>query len=81
MSNPISASVDFDHDDLLEVRVGFGDALQKPAPIASIYVTERSGGNAVEYHATSDGVIPGRHFPPLIKIGDFIKVIARIVHE
>ncbi len=50
-------------------------------PIARLYVTERNDGNAVECHAKNNGAIPRRHSPPLIKIGDFIKVIARIAQE
>ena len=31
--------------------------------------------------AASDGIIVGRHFPSLIKVGDFMNVIASIVQE
>jgi predicted deacylase len=32
----------------------------------------------IDYHAGSDGIIMGRHHPSLVKIGDFINVIASI---
>jgi len=67
------------HNGLLEPCVGLGDAVKPGDLIARVYSTERSGNSPVEYRAESDGVIIGRHFPSLIKIGDFMNVIARIL--
>ena len=69
------------HKGLLEPCVSLGDPVQTGDLIARIYSTERTGDAPVEYHAASDGIILGRHFPSLIKIGDFMNVIARIVQE
>ncbi|MDH3386854.1 MAG: N(2)-acetyl-L-2,4-diaminobutanoate deacetylase DoeB [Gammaproteobacteria bacterium] len=69
------------HNGLLEPCVSLGDAVQKGDLIARVYATERTGQKPIEYHAASDGIILGRHFPSLIKIGDFMNVIARIVQE
>ena len=69
------------HSGLLEPCVNLGDPVQTGDLIARIYSTERTGDAPVEYHAASDGIILGRHFPSLIKIGDFMNVIARIVQE
>jgi len=76
-----NAYVFSEHNGLLEPCVKLGDPVQTGDLIARVYATERTGGAAVEYTATSDGIIVGRHFPSLIKIGDFMNVIARIVQE
>jgi N-alpha-acetyl-L-2,4-diaminobutyrate deacetylase len=66
------------HNGLLEPCVGLGDPVHQGDLLARVYSTERSGTSPVEYHAASDGIIMGRHYPSLIKIGDFMNVIARI---
>jgi len=73
-----TAYVFSEHNGLLEPCVGLGDPVQKGDLISRVYSTERSGTSPVEYHAASDGIIMGRHYPSLIKIGDFINVIARV---
>lgn len=67
------------HSGLLEPCVDLGDPVEKGNLLARVYSTERSGVEPVEYRAKSDGIIMGRHFPSLIKIGDFMNVIARKV--
>jgi N-alpha-acetyl-L-2,4-diaminobutyrate deacetylase len=74
-----NAYVFSEHNGLLEPCVGLGDPVQKGDLISRVYSTERSGTSPVEYHAASDGIIMGRHFPSLIKIGDFMNVIARVI--
>lgn len=69
------------HNGLLEPCAGLGDAVQAGDLVARVYNGERTGEAPVEYHAASSGIIMGRHFPSLIKIGDFMNVIARIVQE
>lgn len=66
------------HNGLIEPCVVLGDSVRKGDLISRIYSTERSGTPPVEYHAPSDGIIVGRHHPSLIKIGDFMNVIASI---
>ena len=70
-----------EHNGLLEPCVELGDPVQTGDLIARVYATERTGTAPVVYTAKSDGIIMGRHFPSLIKIGDFMNVIARIVQE
>ena len=70
-----------EHNGLLEPLAGLGDAVRRGDPIARVHSTERSGESPVEYRASSDGIIMGRHFPSLIKIGDCLNVIARIVQD
>jgi N-alpha-acetyl-L-2,4-diaminobutyrate deacetylase len=67
-----------EHNGLLEPIVALGDSVEKGDLIARVYSTERSGVAPVDYHASSDGIIMGRHHPSLVKIGDFMNVIARI---
>jgi N-alpha-acetyl-L-2,4-diaminobutyrate deacetylase len=69
------------HNGLLEPWVNLGDTVQKGDIIARVYTTERTGDEPVEYLAESDGIILGRHFPSLIKIGDFMNVIAQVVQQ
>ena len=69
------------HNGLLEPCVKLGDPVKTGDLIARVYNTERTGSAPVEYTATSDGIIMGRNFPSLIKIGDFMNVIARIVQD
>ena len=66
------------HNGLLEPCVNLGDSVQKDNLIARIYSTDRTGSAPVEYRAGSDGIILGRYFPSLIKIGDFMNLIATI---
>ena len=70
-----------EHNGLLEPCISLGDAVQSGDLLARVYSTERTGVAPVEYRAASDGIVLGRHFPSLIKIGDFMNVIATIVQE
>ena len=67
-----------EHNGLLEPCVGLGDEVREGDLIARLYSAERTGSKPVNYLASSDGMIVGRHFPSLIKIGDFMNVIARV---
>ena len=72
-----NAYVFSEHNGLLEPCVGLGDSVSPGDLLARVYSTERCGEDPVEYRAKSEGIIMGRHFPSLIKIGDFMNVIAR----
>lgn len=74
-----NAYVFSEHNGLFEPCVDLGDAVSSGDLLGRVYSVERSGEAPVEYHAKSDGIIMGRHFPSLIKIGDFMNVIARVV--
>ena len=76
-----NAYVFSEHNGLMESCVNLGDTVSRGDLIARVYSTERSGQAPVEYRAGSDGIIMGRHFPSLIKIGDFMNVIARVVEN
>ncbi len=70
-----------EHEGLFEPCVDLGDAVSTGQLLGRVYNTERTGVAPVEYRARSDGIILGRHFPSLIKIGDFMNVIARILQD
>jgi N-alpha-acetyl-L-2,4-diaminobutyrate deacetylase len=76
-----NAYVFSEHNGLLEPCVALGDPVSRGDLIARVYSTERTGIKPVKYLAESDGIIVGRHFPSLIKIGDFMNVIAKVVQE
>jgi N-alpha-acetyl-L-2,4-diaminobutyrate deacetylase len=76
-----NAYVFAEHNGLLEPCVDLGDPVNKGDLLARVYSTERTGRKPVKYLAASDGIIVGRHYPSLIKIGDFMNVIAQIVQD
>jgi len=69
------------HNGLFEPCVDLGNPVKRGDLIGRVYNTERTGDQPIEYHAGSNGIILGRHFPSLIKTGDFMNVIARVVQE
>ena len=61
---------------LLEFCVDLGDAVNKGDCIAQVYNIQHSGLPPQQYFAGVDGILIGRHFSGLIKIGDIIGVVA-----
>ena len=76
-----NAYVFSEHNGLIEPCVALGDTVRQGDLIARVYPTERTGTKPVEYNAGSDGIIMGRHYPSLVKIGDFMNVIAQPVSD
>lgn len=74
-----NAYVFSEHNGLFEPCVDLGDEISSGNLLGRVYSVERSGEKPIEYHARSDGIIMGRHYPSLIKIGDFMNVIAKVV--
>lgn len=60
---------------LFEPCVVLGARVKKGDDVARIYTIERTGVAPEIYKAKIDGVFAGRHFPGLVKSGDFICVI------
>ncbi len=67
-----------EHSGLVEMCHDLGATVRRGDVMARIYDIERTGGAPVEYQARVDGIFMGRHFPGLIKPGDFLAVVAEI---
>lgn len=55
---------------LVEPCADLGDTLTRGQPVARVWDVTRSGVPPVEYTAKRDGVLIGRHFPGLVRMGD-----------
>ncbi len=67
-----------EHEGLIEPMVDLGSNVRKGQTIARVWPLDRTGVKAVEYQVFRDGLLAGRHFPGLIKPGDFMAVIADV---
>ena len=65
-----------EHSGLLEMCVDLGADVKNSEVIALVHDIERTGTQPVEYKATIDGVLAGRHYPSLTQPGDNLAVIA-----
>ena len=70
-----------EHSGLLEMCVDLGADVKNGEVIALVHDIERTGTQPVEYKATIDGVLAGRHYPSLTQPGDNLAVIAIRVEE
>ena len=70
-----------EHSGLLEMCVDVGSDVKNGEVIALVHDIERTGTQPVEYKATIDGVLAGRHYPSLTQPGDNLAVIAIRVEE
>lgn len=61
---------------LIEYLAVLGDTVTLGQPIARIWPSDRTGVAPVECCALRDGVLTARHVPGLVKIGDFVSLIA-----
>ncbi|HMB76328.1 MAG TPA: N(2)-acetyl-L-2,4-diaminobutanoate deacetylase DoeB, partial [Kiloniellaceae bacterium] len=61
---------------LIEYCVELGDKVKAGQVIARVYNTEISGKAPLDYRAQVAGIFAGRHFPGLIKPGDFLGMVA-----
>lgn len=61
---------------LIEYLAELGDTVTLGQPIARIWPSDRTGVAPVECCALRDGVLTARHVPGLVKIGDFVSLIA-----
>jgi len=55
---------------LVEPCADLGDTLKKGQPVARVWDVTRTGTAPREYVARRDGVLIGRHFPGLVRMGD-----------
>ena len=68
-----------EHRGLIEMRHDLGAKINAGDILAVIHDTDRTGTTPVECRSKVDGIFMGRHFPCLIRPGDFLAVIATIV--
>lgn len=65
-----------EHEGLVEPRVDLGDRVRKGDIIARIHPIHRTGAAPYAYPAKMDGILAGRHFPGLAKMGDCLGMVA-----
>ena len=68
-----------EHEGLIEPCIDLGHSVARGDLIARIWPIERTGVAPADYHAKNAGVVVGRHFPGLVKMGDCISVLATLV--
>jgi len=61
---------------LLEMCADLGVSVRAGQVIARVHPADRTGVTPIDYHAGIDGVLVGRHFPGLVKMGDFLSLVA-----
>ena len=64
------------HDGLIEPTVDLGSFVDEGDVLARVWPLDRTGIKPIEYRARRQGMLAGRHFPGLVKVGDFMAVIA-----
>ena len=64
------------HDGLIEPTVDLGSIVDEGDVLARVWPLDRTGINPIEYRVRRQGMLAGRHFPGLVKAGDFMAVIA-----
>src|SRR5262249_11620540 len=60
---------------LVEFAIDLGARVRRGDLVARVHDVERTSGSVVDYCATRDGILAGRHFPGLVQIGDTLAVI------
>lgn len=65
-----------EHNGLIESMIDLGEQVSRGDVIARVWSTERNGQEPIAYHAKRSGLLCGRHFPGLVKSGDFLAMIA-----
>ena len=61
---------------LVEYLVDLGDTVQENQPIARVWLSDCTGKEPETCRASRDGILTGRHVSGLIKMGDFLGLIA-----
>ncbi len=60
---------------LIEYCVDLGDRVEDGQLIARVYDVERTGHPPAEYRTRISGLLIGRHFPGLVRLGDFVAAV------
>lgn len=61
---------------MIEYLADLGDAVTQDQPIARIWPADRTGVAPTLCHALRAGILTARHVPGLVKIGDFVGLVA-----
>ncbi len=61
---------------LVEYLVELGEHVGEGEPIARVWPSDRMGVQPIECRASRSGILAARHVPGLIKLGDFVGLIA-----
>lgn len=61
---------------MVEYLVDLGDTVLADQPIAQVWPMDRTGRPPVQCRAPRDGLLTARHVPGLIKMGDFVGLVA-----
>lgn len=64
---------------LIEPLFDLGDMVKNGETVARIHPVGRTGAEPVEVKARMDGILAARHFPGLVKSGDCVSVLAKVV--
>ncbi len=67
------------HSGLVEFKFDLGDVVNEGDVIARVWSMDRTGEAPVDYQARRGGLLTGRHAPGLIKVGDFVCLIADVI--
>jgi N-alpha-acetyl-L-2,4-diaminobutyrate deacetylase len=70
-----------EHNGLIEPCVDLGDQVKKGDLMARIHNFERTAAPSYEVYAQCDGMVIARHVPSLVKMGDCLNVVAKIINE
>lgn len=68
-----------EHEGMIEPMVDLGDEVKSGAAVARVWPVDRTGVVPVVYRAKTDGILAGRHFPGLVKAGDCMAVVAKVM--
>lgn len=61
---------------LIEYLVDLGDVVSESQPIARVWPSDRTGQQPETLAAKREGILTARHVPGLIKMGDFVGLVA-----
>jgi N-alpha-acetyl-L-2,4-diaminobutyrate deacetylase len=64
---------------LIEYLAELGDHVKAGQPVARIWASDRTGVAPLECYALRSGILTARHVPGLVKVGDFVSLIAKEV--
>jgi N-alpha-acetyl-L-2,4-diaminobutyrate deacetylase len=64
---------------MIEPVCDLGNAVAEGDIVARVWPIDRTGANPVEFQAKRSGILMARHFPGLVKMGDCLAVVAKVV--